>query len=77
VRRAYQLGPDWYAMWQAEAAKFQAETLTTSFLAALLREGDNVCHRCREQTGSVVHAAGDSREWLCSRCAFPPAAGAA
>jgi hypothetical protein len=52
-----------------EAAKFQAETLTTSFLATRLREGKNNCDRCTVNVGSVVVVGHENeREWVCSSC---------
>lgn len=63
-------GPvDWRSAWAAEAAKFQAETITTSFLATRLRDGKHSCDRCNERVGSSVYAGpGQHREWLCVDC---------
>jgi hypothetical protein len=67
------LGPvavDWHAAWVEEAAKFQAETATTSFLATLLRNTDGYCTRCADRRGETVRVGeGLLREWLCALCA--------
>ena len=56
-----------------ERRKFQAETLTTSFLAGLLRDGWTRCHRCGIRDGERVYVLGNLREWVCSPClATPP-----
>lgn len=51
-----------------ERRKFQAETLTTSFLAGLLRDGWTRCHRCGIRDGERVYVLGNLREWVCSPC---------
>jgi hypothetical protein len=48
-------------------AQFQAETLTTSFLA--LRLVGDLCDRCHERDGAFVYANDAVREWLCVDCA--------
>jgi hypothetical protein len=58
---------DYEAMWRHEAEKFQAETLTTSFLAGLLREAEVKCQRC-SQSGRVVVVSRAERAWVCDIC---------
>jgi hypothetical protein len=63
-------GPDWHREYEQEAAKFRAETITTSFLATLLRQSGHPCEHCATQVGTTVIVGPDlSRQWRCNDCA--------
>lgn len=59
-----------------EAAKFQAETLTTSFLTQRLARAKGaavLCDRCASSYGvAVLVGEGQGREWLCDCCLGRP-----